>query len=92
MTDDLKERLLDESVTGFNLTIAAVEAAERIEQLEDALATSRELKQIWRNRAYKIEKNLAAAQAKIDALMLEYCPEEMTPEQIAKWERYQKKD
>ena len=34
MTDDLKERLLDENVTGFNLTIAAVEAAERIEQLE----------------------------------------------------------
>lgn len=34
MIDDLKERLLDENVTGFNLTIAAVEAAERIEQLE----------------------------------------------------------
>ena len=34
MTDDLKERLLDENVTGFNLTIAAAEAAERIEQLE----------------------------------------------------------
>lgn len=91
MTDDLKERLLDENVTGFNLTIAAVEAAERIEQLEAELATSRELKQIWQNRVYKAEKNLAAAQAKIDALMLEYCPEEMTPEQIAEWGRNQER-
>lgn len=30
-----------------------------------------------------------ALQAKIDALMLEYCPDEMTPEQIANWERHQ---
>lgn len=29
-------------------------------------------------------------QAKIDALMLEYCPDEMTPEQIAEWERHQR--
>ena len=28
-------------------------------------------------------------QARIDALMLEYCPDEMTPEQIAEWERHQ---
>lgn len=28
-------------------------------------------------------------QAKIDSLMLEYCPDEMTPEQIAEWGRYQ---
>ena len=29
-------------------------------------------------------------QAKIDALMLEYCPDEMTPEQIENWKRHQK--
>lgn len=29
-------------------------------------------------------------QARIDALMLEHCPDEMTPEQIAEWERHQK--
>lgn len=28
-------------------------------------------------------------QARIDALMLEHCPDEMTPEQIAEWERHQ---
>ena len=29
-------------------------------------------------------------QAQVDALMLEYCPEEMTPEQISRWEDSQK--
>ena len=28
-------------------------------------------------------------QAKIDALMLEYCPDEITPEQIENWKRHQ---
>lgn len=31
-----------------------------------------------------------ALQAKIDALMLEYCPEEMTPEQVAAYEAAQR--
>lgn len=30
-----------------------------------------------------------ARQAKIDALMLEYCPDEMTPEQLEEWGRHQ---
>lgn len=32
----------------------------------------------------------AAMQAQIDRLMLEYCPEEMTPEQVENWGRHQK--
>ena len=31
-----------------------------------------------------------ALQAKIDALMLEYCPDEMTPEQRANWAAHQR--
>ena len=38
-------------------------------------------------RATPIE---SALQAKIDRLMLEYCPEEMTPEQMANWAKHQK--
>ena len=41
-------------------------------------------------RAEAAEAKLKQAQAKIDALMLEYCPDEMTPEQMAEWERHQK--
>jgi len=36
------------------------------------------------------KQQLAAAQARIDALMLEYCPEEMTQEQIAEYEKHQR--
>lgn len=31
-----------------------------------------------------------ALQAKLDRLMLEYCPEEMTPEQLATWAKHQR--
>ena len=36
------------------------------------------------------KQQLSAAQAKIDELMLEYCPEEMTQEQIAEYEKHQR--
>lgn len=36
--------------------------------------------------ARQLERELGAAQAKIDRLMIEYCHEEMTPE----WGRHQK--
>lgn len=35
------------------------------------------------------ERKLSAAQSKIDSLMLEYCPEEMTPEQVDEWGKHQ---
>ena len=43
----------------------------------------------WRDRAEKAEAKNAAKQARIDALMLEYCPEEMTEEQTARWKKHQ---
>lgn len=33
---------------------------------------------------------IPALEAKIDALMLEFCPEDMTSEQIKRWEAHQK--
>ena len=35
------------------------------------------------------EARVRAKQARIDELMLEYCPDEMSPEQMAEWERRQ---
>jgi Lhr-like helicase len=35
-------------------------------------------------------KELDAKQAKIDALMLEFCPDEMTGEQISRWVEHQR--
>lgn len=41
-------------------------------------------------RVAELERAVARAQARIDALMLEYCPDEMTPEQVAEWARHQR--
>ena len=41
------------------------------------------------DRAEKAECRAERLQAKVDALMLEYCPDEMTPEQLAEWEKHQ---
>jgi len=38
----------------------------------------------------KMEDEKKAIFAMIDALMLEYCPDEMSPDQIAEWECCQK--
>jgi len=43
----------------------------------------------WRY-ADELEQERQRLQAVIDRLMLEHCPDEMTPEQIAEWERHQK--
>jgi len=36
------------------------------------------------------EQRAEGMQARIDELMLEYCPDEMTPEQIEEWGKHQK--
>lgn len=41
------------------------------------------------NQARDAIAAIPVLQAKIDALMLEYCPEEMTIEQVAKWMYHQ---
>lgn len=35
-------------------------------------------------------RQITTLQARIDELMLTYCPDEMTPEQLAEWARHQK--
>lgn len=39
----------------------------------------------------RLERDSAHKQAIIDRLMLEYCPDEMTPEQMAEWASHQKR-
>jgi hypothetical protein len=38
----------------------------------------------------RLESSGDSLQAKIDSLMLEYCPDEMTKEQLAIWESHQR--
>jgi len=42
-----------------------------------------------RAELFEAKRQLAAKQAQIDELMLEYCPDEMTEEQLAEYARHQ---
>lgn len=44
----------------------------------------------WKARAATYKKKADAAQAKIDALMFEHCPQEMTQAQMDRWALHQK--
>lgn len=44
----------------------------------------------WKNEAERLKKETEFLQAKIDQLMLEYCPEDMTEQQLALWACHQK--
>jgi hypothetical protein len=46
---------------------------------------------VLRERAEKAESELEHKQSIIDRLMLEYCPEEMTPAQMEEWASHQKR-
>lgn len=81
----------------YELDIARMEASRN--EAEDAYFAARphlDTKQLrsgfnagyqrgWDNR----NKEVMALQAKIDALMLEFCPKEMTIEQMKAWEKHQ---
>lgn len=56
--------------------------------LELARALERELDRAGAE-VLRLHGEKDALQAKIDALMLEYCPDEMTPEQLEGWARHQ---
>ena len=66
---------------------------ERMQEIRDALREADVLNNETGNLPLKaIEKLVAerdALQAKVDALMLEYCPDEMTPEQVEEWAKHQ---
>ena len=58
-------------------------------------STDEQFEAYWQRRLdtslAHVSTEVAALQARIDALMLEYCPDEMTPEQVANWAKHQRK-
>jgi len=84
----------------YGFGIAGEEVAEMVDSLErDKAALSGEIDyqrctidalvkdtDALNERIKQLESELAAKQAKIDALMLQYCPDEMSQEQISNWE------
>lgn len=45
----------------------------------------------FRRQTADLSQQLAAANGRIDALMLEHCPDEMTKEQLANWAAHQRR-
>lgn len=92
-----REIVSAKGVTIAKLTALDIPTAERIVKAVNGMAgASEELRRMGSNFHALIDKHLtlqqtcASQQAKIDALMLEYCPDEMTPAQIAQWAAHQK--
>lgn len=77
---------------GALLAYVVAEVAELREEVDLRLCElDRDHREKLQLRAAKeaAEQRCAELQARIDELMFEWCPEEMTPEQIATWEENQ---
>ena len=75
---------------GARVTDIMVREAKLAENAITAVADWRSRAERAEARVAELEREAAAKQARIDALMLEYCPDEMTPEQVAEWARHQR--
>jgi len=67
----------------------AIDLADQLDDKQDSFRISNTLMDCG-NEIARLEQQLSAAQAKIDELMLEYCPDEMTQEQIAEYAKHQR--
>jgi hypothetical protein len=61
----------------------------RVKELENDLAQCEEHCTMWAAGKGRSDGALDAMKAERDQLMLEFCPNEMTPEQIKEWEEHQ---
>jgi hypothetical protein len=80
---DYSQEDANEMLEAADKRIAAL-AAENAEMLKNGFATAIDIIEI-----HTLKTRIAALEAKIDALMLEYCQNEMTSEQRENWARHQ---
>jgi hypothetical protein len=74
-------------------TPECVEQLKQYEQLDShgiMVAVPRQAADEMITYIANLERSLRDALARIDALMLEYCPDEMTPEQVNEWGKHQR--
>lgn len=58
--------------------------------LEEGESFSTAIREIYLEVISKKERRISHLQAKIDMLMIEYCPDEMAEEQWANWGKHQR--
>jgi len=92
-SDDTTELVKAVRITDPTAESVVGKFAVRIEELERELVFERrcrhEAEQVLM-RYVQLDTERDEAQAKIDRLMLEYCPDEMTTAQIENWAKHQK--
>lgn len=87
--DGCKSRLLSSETRLFGPIPR--EQLERFVDLAQQAAINAQRDLIDRNvEVANLRGQLAAKQAELDRLMLEYCPDEMTEAQLAEWAKHQK--
>lgn len=73
---------------GGSLKVAFI--CNHIQETLDALAATQALQIDTFNKMVRLERENAALQARIDELMLEHCPDEMSQEQIDNYAKHQR--
>jgi hypothetical protein len=71
------------------LALAESKSAAKVAELELRILELQAAHACADLRAHLSKQDAQEAQARIDALMLEHCPHEMTPEQLAEWAKHQ---
>lgn len=85
------ERLqLENDACGLQCSATMKSLVAEIEQLKQDLARTESAHVVVMAENTHYKQRVLAAQARIDALMLEYCPNEMTPEQLSNWGAHQR--
>lgn len=89
-SQEAKIERMAEALREANILLHQYETAEWAKLFKQAAADlSADVTRLGQELAAAVARE-AAKQAKIDALMLEYCPDEMTQEQLAEWAAHQK--
>lgn len=65
-------------------------ALDKIIELEERVTVLLDLKMEWQDKFWEADKERASNQAKIDELMLEYCPDDMTQDQLKAYALHQR--
>lgn len=86
-------QILGAAITGEDHGCHVGNLAEMAREVADKLKTAQSAKQRSVDdtaRIAALQQAVAAKQAHIDRLMLEYCPQDMTPLQIEEWKKHQR--
>ncbi len=88
--DALETSFRNHGFTWNQTNFALAVIRNHVEPLRQQLDAANTLINKYREETTSVCQQLAAKQAEVDALMLEYCPNEITQEQLDNWAAHQR--